>query len=445
MRFGLQSGIRATRSLRVPTGTQQTVSVDGSSTFQTMVGMGFNVNSAAWDSGNFAQYLTMGVQTCGATRWRVVIDEAIALEPSNDDSDPSNYNWTVYDATFSTTQFENLWNTIAHLNSLGVSEGITVCIMGRSPTFMGQPLTTTTAIKNEWAEMTAAMVYYGLVRRSPPVTFGYYGPNNEMDWDEYEGTQMLATTYGDCMGRLADRLTALGLTNLKFGGPDCSGVWQNENYLLQYTPSALARVATVSGHSYSSETAGMDDASTVAGGVPWGMSELGDFDQAYSAIVDGASFCELWEYSDSVYNHAIRRDDNDNPPNDQLPGFPAPISYNGSTYGVRDEFYQWAHLCKHIRPGCVRVACTAGGNITALAFKHVTPNTVTIMGKNSAASVRVIDGTLTNCPAVQSLHVYATNGTSLQHAYQGSVDVVNGRFYASIPASSIFTLTSVVN
>ena len=318
--------------------------------------------------------------------------------------------------------------------------------MGRSPTFMGQPLTTTSTIKDEWAEMTAALVYYGLVRRNPPVTFGAFAPNNEVDWDQYEGTQMLATTYADCLGRLADRLNALGLSSLKIAGPDCASLFQVENYILEYVGDSdvMSRVQYVSGHNYSGSTDGMVDASTTAG-VPWGMSELGDWDQAFSAIGDGASFCELWEYSDSVYNHAIRRGDPATPPNDQLPGFPAPISFNGTTYGVRDEFYEWSHLCRHVRPGCVRVSCTAGGNITALAFKHVAPGTVTIVGKNSAASARVLDGTLTNCPAVQALHVYATNGTSLLHSYQGTVDVVNGRFYASIPASSTFTVTSVVN
>jgi len=429
------------RPFTIPAGTQVALTLDGSTTFQTIEGLGVNINSGAWDSGAFAPYLTKAVQEMGASRFRVVVEEASALEPSNDDADPATFDWTDYDATFSTTQFQNLWSTIAHLNSLGISGGITLSIMGQAPAFMGQPLTTTTAIKNEWAEMVAALANYGLVRRNPPVTFGAFSPNNEADWDIYEGSQMSAATYADCLGRLADKLTALGLSSLKLAGPDTASLSEVNNYVSAFVGDSdvMSRITHVTGHNYSGSTSGMTTAAATAS-RPWGMSELGNFDQAFSALGDGASIVELWEYSDSIYNHAIRRGDGSAPPNDQLPGFPAPISFNGTTYGIRDSFYEFCHLCRWTRPGAIRIATSAGGSIATLAFKRNGGPLVTVVGKNTGGAV-VLAGTISNIVGVIGLQVYVTT-SSQKVVRQADVPIIGNQFWVAIPASSIFTLTS---
>ena len=97
------------------TGTQ--VLIDGSKVDQTMDGFGASINPHSWDDGAVKPALAL-LDTMGVRIWRVCYD-MMDWEATNDDDDPANFNWTSYNAIFSSPDFEELWSTIGYLNDKG--------------------------------------------------------------------------------------------------------------------------------------------------------------------------------------------------------------------------------------------------------------------------------------------------------------------------------------
>jgi hypothetical protein len=67
---------------------------------------------------------------------------------------------------------------------------------------------------------------------------------------------------------------------------------------------------------------------------------------------------------------------------------------------------------------------------------------VTIVGQNTASSAAVIGGTLTGAPGVATLHYTQTNSNS-NMAAGADVTVTGGAFTVSVPAGTVFTLTTL--
>ena len=74
------------------------------------------------------------------------------------------------------------------------------------------------AMEEEWVETVASVAYYA--RNNRHVQFGLFAPNNETDWDGIEGIRMDRWQYARVMRKLAQRLDAIGLGDLRLVGPD---------------------------------------------------------------------------------------------------------------------------------------------------------------------------------------------------------------------------------
>ena len=175
-------------SVTVTGGYGTALAIDGSQTFQTMDGLGVNINSLSWKNGELAPALDRLVDEVGAKTWRVVFDMT-DWESTNDNADPHTPDWTYYDALYSNAKFQNLWGTLRYLNQKGITSGIMLSFMGRVPPWMGgQRITSTTAIEDEFVETVATLVYYA--RNTANVQFDLLDPINEPDWDGIEGPQV---------------------------------------------------------------------------------------------------------------------------------------------------------------------------------------------------------------------------------------------------------------
>ena len=404
-----------------------------------MDGMGVNINSLSWKNGESKPAIDMLADDMGATVWRVVFDME-DWESTNDDSDPSNFNWTYYNALYSNAKFQNLWGTLGYMNQKGINSGIALSFMGRAPSWMGTDTTISQANEDEWVETMASLMYYA--RNTAHVNFGMIDPMNETDWDGIEGPQVGATQYVRMLHKLSVRLDALGLSDIRFLGPCTASVSTGVG---TYIPAMLAdsvvkaKMAHFGLHTYSGDAGGA--ASVVQGtGVNFWMTETADPAQVISLVGQGPSAVQVWEGFDSVYNHAILAGRGTTAPNDDV-GF-VPLAYNSTTgiYTKRNYFYQDQALFKFVTPGSVRIAAAESTSVILFAFYHQASGRVTIIGQNPGSATSFTT-TLSNLPALTTMEFYQATSSAFQRL--ADVTVTGGTSFTFSAPSGFFTLTGV--
>ena len=438
----------ATRSVTVSNGGGGgggvPLTIDGNQRFQAIDGFGVSANSASWDGGELRPAIDKLIDDGGSTIWRVVIEMA-DWEATNDDADPNTFNWTYYNTIYSNPRFEELWATMAYLNTKGVTSLLMLDFMGRGPTWMGGA-DLPTGMEDEWVETVASVAYYA--RNNRHLQFGLFAPNNESDWDGIEGIRMSNTQNARVMRKLAQKLDAIGLGDLRLVGPDTAAIASGVNdYMpaLMGEPAVMAKMDHFAFHNYAGDSGGAANAirNSAYPGKNFWISEVSNIWDALSHLSQGPSAILVWDGYDSVYNHAILAGRGSNPPNDAGNG-PALLAYNTSThlYTARKPFYEFAQLFKFIPAGSVRVAAAeSNGNVTIFAFQHAATGRVTLVGRNAGSADVTFSGTLTNLPVVTSFQSYRT--TSSVDMQRGSdVPVTSGSFSFTASGNSVFTLTS---
>src|SRR5207249_4975230 len=115
-----------------------------------------------------------------------------------------------------------------------VSSGITLSFMGRVPTWMGGSVITA-AMEDEWVETMSTLVSYA--RNTEHVQFTLLDPINEPDWDGIEGPQVDQWQYTRLLNKLSVKLDSLGLSDLRFVGPNTASIDTGVN---TYMPTMMA-------------------------------------------------------------------------------------------------------------------------------------------------------------------------------------------------------------
>jgi O-glycosyl hydrolase len=435
----------AARSITVSNGgggSGTPLTINGNQRFQTIDGFGVSANSLSWNNGELRPAIDQLLDG-GSTIWRVVIDMA-DWEATNDDASPGTFNWNYYDTIYSSAKFEELWATMAYLNQKGVTNLLMLNFMGIGPAWMGGP-DLPAAMEDEWVETVASVAYYA--RNNRKLQFGLFAPNNEPDWDGIEGIRMDRWQYARVMRKLAQKLDAIGLGDLRLIGPDTAAIGSGVNdYLpsLMGEPTVMAKLDHFAFHNYAGDSGGADGAirnSAYPSRNFW-ITEVSNIWDALAHMSQGPAAILVWDGYDSVYNHAIFAGRGSNPPNDAGNG-PALLSYSTSShvYSARKPFYEFAQLFKWIPAGSVRVsAAESNGNVTLYAFHHPVSGRVTIVGRNAGGSNVTFAGSLTNLPSVPAFEFYrTTTSANLQRA--ADVTVTGGAFSFVAPANSVFTLT----
>jgi Concanavalin A-like lectin/glucanases superfamily/Bacterial Ig domain len=433
----------ATRTVTVSNAAGAALTIDGNRRFQTIDGFGVSANSGSWNNGELKPALDKLADEGGSTIWRVVIEMA-DWEATNDDANPANFNWTYYNTIYSSPRFEELWATLAYLNQKGITSNLMLNFMGRGPTWLGGA-DLPSAMEDEWVETVVSVAYYA--RNNRHIQFGMFAPNNESDWDGIEGIRMSSAQNTRVMHKLAVRLDALGLGDIRLVGPDTADIFKGVG---DYMPSlmgdstVMAKMDHFSFHDYAGNSGGADSAiknSAYPGRNFW-ITEVSNVWDALSHMSQGPAAILVWDGYDSVYNHAILAGRGSSPPNDVGNG-PALLAYSTSThlYTARTAFYEFAQLFRFVPAGSVRIAADeSNGNVTLFAFLHPVTGRVTIVGRNSSGSNFTFAGRLSNLPVVPSFEFYTT--TSSANMQRGTdVTVSGGAFSFTAPGNSVFTLT----
>jgi hypothetical protein len=437
--------------------TNSNLTVNGSQTFQTMDGMGVNINVNSWNGGQLAPALDLLVRTNGSSLIRVIRDPmdwvtSESLIPALHSLDP-----VTLQQVYETPKMQDIWNTIGSLNLIGVGGNqIILNFMGWTPTWLGGsgafrvPSHITAGKEQQFATMIASLIYYG--RRVRNLDFLLLTPLNESDHDCLEGPCVDASQYVTILRALIAELDNMGLSDVRLVGPDTANIGAGRGYIsLMMADSIVAgRVDHFGEHTYGNSASpgtpfpsknywltesaaacgSCDTGGTVTGGE-WNFARattddfLGDLASGYSGIL-------VYDAYDSFYYHHNNF------------GFWGLLAFNQSTgtYTPRARFYANAQLNRFIRPGAVRIGVnTSVPGVTVVAFYHPLSGQVSIVGHNTDASPVTINGLLQSLPLVNSLAPYQTNASlNLQHA--ADISVVGGAFSVSIPADTFFSMTN---
>ena len=434
------------------------ITVDAAQTFQVIDGFGVNANHRSWTNAELRPVLDTLIDQAGMTLFRIVFDNT-DWEATNDNADPAVMNWTNFNAIYSAPKFQPLWDMFVYLNQRGLSNGVFLNFMGPAPAWMGGG-TLATGMGEEWAETIASLLVYARTTRG--LKFSLIAPNNEPDIAN-EGITMSAATYTNCLHKLADKLDANGLGDVRFVAPDRAGGGTGYMPEMLADPTIMAKLAHFGVHSYSDNgggSGGVDDFiknSAYPDRTFW-MTEFnvwcntcdsgqrGNYDWNYCRgtasyllqhLANGASGGIVWEGYDSFYLH---------PPSTwSFWGLLAVDNENATpkTYTPRKNFYTVAQISKFIRPGARRIAVSGATTPLAplLAFHHAGLGQLTLVGVNTSSSAATLRASLASLAAVTNLDLYFTTATT-NLAAGGSFAVTNGVFNANIPPDCVFTLVS---
>jgi O-glycosyl hydrolase len=442
----------------------QNTKVDGAKRYQTIHGLGVNINPQSWNvnPGAVKEVIDSLITGMGCTSFRLMFDDC-DWEVVNDNNDPSFYNWAYYDSVYSAPRFTCVWNTIQYLNSKGITD-ITLSPDGAAPGWMGgtklYPGT-----EAEYAEMMASMVYYGQKRRSPAIQFSMLSPINETTCGGGEAPVMTANQLGTIFSNIATHFINDGIANVTLIGPDDCGGWPSSFHAMITNSITMSKLTHFGGHSYGNSTSQSRGLIDSVKNSPYPdreviMTEVNaickDCDNgaynsdygfnnyagpAYKYVLQhlnvGVTGIQIWEGYDSRYHH----------PNRYLTWSMWGIfAVNDTTYPAvytkRTHYYVFKQLFKFVKPGFKRVdISTSLSNMTVSAFYDPAKGAIVITGKNDSNSAQTIECIIKNLSTVSTLKYYYTDAS--HNFFRGSdVTVTNQTFSKLVPASCVFSLVS---
>ena len=243
------------------------ITVSGATTFQTIDGFGCNINGN--DPTNYiGPVLDNLVNNAGMTLFRVIKDREDWAAQSSDYPYTNTYG--------SQTNFLNLWSTIGYLNQLGITNGISISLMGQGPAWMSTNwLDSTTGHTlgclrldkvDDWANMVGSMVAYAKLTNG--LKFNLIEPDNEPEQDENGSSPTnrlrtlqssdLTTDRAGCtnaLHALAAYFETNNLTDMRLIGPSLShtmSLWDRFYWINTMMSDPLTRsyVAHVGIHDY---------------------------------------------------------------------------------------------------------------------------------------------------------------------------------------------------
>jgi hypothetical protein len=201
------------------------LTVDGSQTFQTLDGLGVNINVNSWKNGQLRPALDYLVVTNGASVMRVIRDPMDWV--SNELLIPKLHRLDVATLrhVYEAPKMQDIWNTIRYLNQKGLrGNAIMLNFMGWTPRWLGgsgaygSSSYITPGKEGKWATMVASLVYYGRIVKK--LDFKLLAPLNEQDWNCLEGPCVSPSQYVTALKALIAELSAMKLSDIRLVGPD---------------------------------------------------------------------------------------------------------------------------------------------------------------------------------------------------------------------------------
>lgn len=455
--------------------------IDGATRFQTIDGFGVNINTAWWNNCEYADAkvvhpaIDMLVDSLGATIFRAVIEE-IDWEAVNDDNDPGNFNWNYYNSVFSTPRFQGVWNTLRYLNNKGITDGLVISFMGAPPA--SQPLaasdpqkswmggtdhTIAANMEDELVESIAALLCY--MRHTAGIRFSFVSPINETDIISItkssdhpdgivEGPNIPdAVQYVRVVRKLAVKLDAIGMSDIRFVAPDAGGDRLFSDCLNEIVKDdyLMGKLECWGVHQYGNDAGNYRNRIYKSSypTKPFWVTETAGISNMLGQLDDNASAYIYWDGFDCVYQHGRRNGYGSVPPNDWVfwlsgdEGKPL-IEYIESTksWKPRKQFYEHAQLMKFIKPGAIRIGVT-GQDSSLSAYGWLNPGGyLVITGRNNSGKAVSVNGILSGLPFQKKIKLICTNSTD--NLVEGKEITVSGTsFTVTIPPESVFTIAGV--
>jgi len=429
------------------------VQIDGRQRFQVMDGFGVNAIPKSWEGGALRPAIDLLVGM-GATIWRVDVGNGHSdWEATNDDGDPFHFNWTAYNAIYSSPAFEDLWSELGYLNSKGAT--IELSLSGKVPVWMGD-YSVAAGMEDEFVEQVVSLAYYA--RNTRGIRFNLLSPVNETDLGPPEGISLADyTRLTDLFHRIAVRLDDLGMSDVELVGPETSNFNADSTKAMLGDPVVMAHVRRFSYHNYAGCCA--SEVSSVIAGSAYGDRRvwLGEWSQSRTDgwLDNGQQVADEWTFAREMTNDllthlaagvsaALAWDAWDNWHEHQPC---CPISHWGQVakdaagvYQPKKRYFSNEQVFRFIRPGMTRIGATsADPNVQVLAFADA--QGVTLVGRNATAGAITLSGTLSGTTPVAGFAQYRTSASD-NFARGTDVPVAAGGFSVDVPGDTFFTLTS---
>lgn len=424
------------------------LSVDVTSSRQTLVGFGVDGQPRNWGSAGVAvaPALQRLVDEAGASMWRVEIDRGLSdWEQDNDDADPNHFNWDAYDRVFSSDpQFVKFWAYVRELNALGVDD-IVFAAHGHAPEWMGGSIVAPESY-DEFVESAVAFLIFATERiAGPKPRFRWFSPFNEVDQGgSTEGIGLDPESAAALTARLAARLEAEvaahpQLAAVRLVVPEAT--WavgtapgDDDNYRgrISADPASLAWIDAFAHHSYPpagdvdytgatppewlSETNGFTGEDGTCGATTW-EDALVLYDGTLDALRAGVEAVMVWTDYDAPHVHQNDEWQTYGLLATSLPGIDPCAAYRGgevpgdelldqASYAPKATYHAFRHLAAEVPPGSTVVLTdTDVDDLDSIAF--LTPaGGLVVTGHNRSARTLEITMTITpglNPPAAGSI------------------------------------------
>ena len=451
----------------------QNTTVKGAIKYQTIHGLGVNINPQSWNVNPEAvkKVLDSLVTGLGCTSFRLMFDDC-DWETVNDNNDPHSYNWAYYDSVYSAPRFTCVWNTVEYLNSKGITD-ITLSPDGAAPVWMAGGAAKgwkAGTILNEgdeaeYAEMMSSMVYYGMKRRSPSIHFSNLSPINETTCEGGEGVVMTPNQLEVVFSEIAKHLINDNITAVTLIGPDDCGGWPSNVHAMINNNIAMSKINYFGGHSYGNSTSvsrGLVDSVKNSAYKDRGviMTEVntpcigcdgGTYSKdygfnyyagpAYKDVLQhlnaGVNGIQIWEGYDSRYHHPYRS------LTWSMWGiFAVNDTLHPTDYTHRAHYFTFKQLFHFVKPGSQRIdISTKLKKLTVSSFYNPLNKTTVITGKNDSSSAQLLTVILKDSPKTSIMKYYFTDAL---HGFSSgaNVKVTKQRFSKLLPAFCVFTLVS---
>ncbi len=228
-----------------------------------------------------------------------------------------------------------------------------------------------------------------------------------------------AVQFTRVISKLARKLDAIGMDDIRFVAPDAGGDQLFSACLDEMVkdPWLMGKLACWGVHDYGDDAENYREivSRPANPNTSFWVTETAGIANLFGQLDDNASAFIFWDGFDCVYQHGRRNGYGDSPPNDWVfwigdKGKPL-IEYKPGTQNwvPRKQFYEFAQLFKFIRPGAVRIAAT-GNKANPAVFAFINPNKqLVIVGCNNSAFPLNVKGELRNISTANAFEMFYTD------------------------------------
>ncbi|WP_197061982.1 glycosyl hydrolase [Sinomonas humi] len=413
-----------------------------------MTGLGVDANVHSWDGGQLKPAIER-YAALGRITWRVIIEKA-DWEPSQVGA-PNVIDEDYYKGIYESPKMQDLWNTIAYIESFP-GQTVSLSVMGGVSSWMGGSQILPDK-EDFWVRMIASLLDYG--RNQKHLTIKLISPFNEPDWNGIEGPKVGPAQATELLEKLSHRLDALGMGDVRFVVPDtASAAAAHDQYLpaLLANPVVAAKIAQVGIHSYDGNAGSVPDLlaqsperaagvwatefNSPCDGCDNGVEQADTWDHAFqmahdllSLIDQGVSGAQLYDAWDGYYEHHGAF------------GYWGALKYDKATgtYTPRRSFDVLSLLLAAIPPGSVHLVSSGAQAVDSEAFAGPLTGHVTVVGDNPTSSTQRFQIKVSGTAALSRAQL-VTAGPGSAGSSTRPIAVDGSSLTVSVPANSVFAV-----